>query len=82
MKIDNNEHHHLRITYAYALRGVAKISTYKSFSIENNIQDDTEQESKRLYFGDSWFGSVKSTAGIGQYGSYFCMNQDRALIFT
>ena len=60
-------------TCACVLRGVRKTSTYNSFPVEDITHDAGEQDRKRLYFGDSWFGSVKSVANVGKTGNHACM---------
>ena len=73
LRMANKEHQDLGSTCACVLRGVAETSKYKSFPIEDDTQDTAEQDRKRLYFGDSWFGSVKAVANVGKSGNHCCM---------
>ena len=73
LRMANKEHQHLGSTCACVLRGVAETSKYKSSPIKDDTQDTTEQDRKRLYYGDSWFGSVKAVANVGKSGNHCCM---------
>jgi len=51
--MSNKEHHHLGSTFSCVLRQVAETSMFKSFSIEDNTQDDIERDCKRFSFDNS-----------------------------
>jgi len=38
----------------------------------STVHDEGQEVVKRLYFGNSWFGSVKATAAVEQAGHHAC----------
>ena len=61
-------HQNLGSTAACVLRGVETTCNFSTFP---NLPSDTAN-SKRLYFGDSWFGSVKATLAVSKAGHHAC----------
>ena len=63
-------------TAACVIRGVMASANLSSFPSEND-QDppnmNYEHPKKRLFFGDSWFGSVKAVSSVAQAGHHACM---------
>ena len=57
----------LGTTAACCLRGVKDTSDIPS------VNGEEEEKPKRLYFGDSWFGSVKTSVAIGKAGHHAFM---------
>lgn len=58
-------------TAACVLRGVKDTSSFLT------ILSDAEDKSPRLYFGDSWFGSVKAAIAVVKAGhhAYFMIKK-------
>ena len=62
----SKEYQELGTTAACTMRGVKGTEGYNIFEQQDNEQVTT----KRCYFGDSWFGSVKTAANIGKAGHH------------
>ena len=64
------EHQRLGSTAACVMRGVQSCEKLPRFPIAHN---EEEEVGKRLFFGDSWFGSVKAIAACAKAGYHACM---------
>ena len=67
--MSTKEHQVLGSTAACVLRGVQATEKLTRFP---TVHDEGEEVSQRLYYGDSWFGSVKAVAAVAQAGYYAC----------
>ena len=63
-RMRSKEYQELGTTAACTMRGVKGTEGYNIFE----QQDDEQVTTKRCYYGDSWFGSVKTAANIGKAG--------------
>jgi len=68
-RMTTKEHQVLGSTAACVLRGVQATEKLTRFP---TVHDEGEEVSQRLYYGDSWFGSVKAVAAVAQAGYYAC----------
>ena len=58
-------------TAACVLRGVQESCDLLNL-LPNNDDDSTTDHLPRLYFGDSWFGSVKAAISVAKSGNHAC----------
>ena len=77
-RMRNKPYQNLGSTTACVMRGVTETSGYDFIPLEQEEgQDDMkEQESpprKRLFYGDSWFGSVKTAEKVSASGNHCVM---------
>ena len=68
-RMSTKEHQRLGSTAACVVRGVQATEKLTRFP---TVHDEGQEVSKRLYFGDSWFGSVKAVAAVAQAGHHAC----------
>ena len=62
-RMSTKEHQRLGSTAACVVRGVQATEKLTRFP---TVHDEGQEVSKRLYFGDIWFGSVKDVATVAQ----------------
>ena len=66
-RMKNKQFQNLGSTAACVLRGVKDTFDFKRLPSTNDDDD-----SPRLYFGDSWFGSVKAAVAVAKAGNHAC----------
>ena len=74
-RMQSKQFQSLGSTAACTLRGVVYSCEYQHLPVvpDADATDTIECDRKRLWLGDSWFGSVKTVANIGKMGQHACM---------
>ena len=69
VQMPTKEHQRLGPTAACVVRGVQATKNLTRFPTVHELD---EEFSKKLHFGDSWFGSVKACTAVAQVGHHAC----------
>ena len=73
MRMSTKDYQSLGSTAARMIRGVQFTANLISIVHEDRHDTDHTHDRQILYFGDSWFGSIKSVSEVALAGNHTCM---------